>query len=774
MIKDNTLLIIPNHLKQSILLKFSNVLQNIKVITINEFLKEYLFDYEKKTIYYLMNKYNIKYEVASVYLKNIYYIENKKYNSNKLNKLVEIKTELDKEGLLIYNPLFKDKIKNMNIIFYDFEYIDKFYLKLIEELKQFTSVEIISDIENSDYNHKIYELKDINNELSFAASKICELIKDGVDINNIVLLNVTDEYLIALRRIFSIFNIPVNIPTTDSILSTKIGNFFIENLDYDINKTSQKLNNEFNLNDENNLDIYNKIIAICNSYGWIDDFTNIKELLIRDLSNTKIKEKKLTNAVNIKDINEYLPNNNDYVFLLGFNQGSVPVLEKDEDYINNKLKQELGLETTTEMNVIHNKNILTKIKNIKNLWITYKKSGTAGSLELSTLNDELNYEVIHNNKINYNHSNLFNLLELSKGLDLFIKYGEKSNDLDLLNNNYQDNDYRTYNNKFSGINKSYENLSLSYSSMDNYYKCAFRYYVSSVLKLNIYEENFMNYIGSLFHYCLSKKEELILDESWEKFITKHKLDFTYKELFFLDKLKEELKFIFETIETQKEYTTFNIEEYEKYIEVIKGDSKFVGIVDKILMSGDNAVIIDYKTGNPLLDLTNIEYGLGLQLPIYLYLLKKNNPNLNIIGFYLQKILPSLITSDPTKTLTTQKRNLLKLQGYSISDEELLNKFDKTYVDSELIKGMKVGNNGFYHYSKTLTKKNMEKVTEIIDEKIEAAIKNIKENNFEINPKKIGNENIGCAFCKFKDICYMNEKDIVRLKEIDNLDFLGGE
>ena len=191
--------------------------------------------------------------------------------------------------------------------------------------------------------------------------------------------------------------------------------------------------------------------------------------------------------------------------------------------------------------------------------------------------------------------------------------------------------------------------------------------------------------------------------------------------------------------------------------------------------------MENKTGNPSLDLTNINYGLGLQLPIYLYLLKKANPAINIIGFYLQKILPSLITNDHTKTLASQKRNLLKLQGYSISDEALLNKFDKTYIDSELIKGMKVGNNGFYHYSKTLTKTHMDKITNIIDEigglniTLEnEAITNIKDNNFTINPKKIGNENVGCAFCKFKDICYMNEKDIVRLKEIDNLDFLGGE
>lgn len=774
MIKDNTLLIVPNHLKQSILLKLNNSLTNIKVMTINEFLKEYLFDYTKQTIYYLMTKYNIKYDIANIYLKNIYYVENKDYNNDKLNKLVEIKNELSKEGLLVYNRLFKNKLKNKNIVFYNFDYIDKFYLKIIGELKEITNVEIINDNKNNNYTHDIYELKDVNSELEFVASKICELIKNGVDINNIILLNVTEEYLVPLKRIFSIFNIPINIPSSDNIMGTKIGNFFIDNLDSDINNTIQNLSKEFNLKNENNLDIYNKIISICNSYNWVKDFTSIKEILINDLSNSKLTKKILTNAVNIKCIKEYLSSDNDYVFLLGFNQGSVPVLEKDEDYISDNLKSILDLELTYERNVIHSKNILNKIKNIKNLWITYKKEGVAGTLELSTLNDELNYQVIHNNKINYKYSKLNNLLMMSKYFDSYIKYGEKDLDLELLNSNYPRNNYRTYDNKFTGLDKIHENLTLSYSSIDNYYKCAFRYYVNSVLKLNIYEENFMNYIGSLFHYALSKKEENSLEVSWEEFIDKNKRQFNNKELFFLDKLKKDLKFILEVIENQKEYTTYNGEEYEKYIEINKGDSKFVGIIDKILTLGDNAVIIDYKTGNPSLDLTNINYGIGLQLPIYLYLIKKVNHNINITGFYLQKILPSLITGDHVKTLASQKRNLLKLQGYSISDEELLSKFDKTYVDSELIKGMKVGNNGFYHYSKTLTKKNMDKITEIIDEKINDAIKNIKENNFAINPKRIGNENIGCAFCKFKDICYMNEKDIVRLKEVDNLDFLGGD
>ena len=45
-IKNDTLLIVPSHLKKDILLEISlsNVLKNIKLMTIDEFLKNYLFD----------------------------------------------------------------------------------------------------------------------------------------------------------------------------------------------------------------------------------------------------------------------------------------------------------------------------------------------------------------------------------------------------------------------------------------------------------------------------------------------------------------------------------------------------------------------------------------------------------------------------------------------------------------------------------------------------------------------------------------------------------
>lgn len=775
-LKDNTLLIIPNHLKETILLSFCDELKNIKIMTESEFLKKYYFDYDLETIYYLMNKYKLKYEVVLIYLKNLYYVENKEYSNEKLNKLVEIKKELEEHNLLKYKPLFLNKLKSMNIVFYNFYDLDKFYLNLIDNLKKITSVEVINEENNCYYEHKIYEFKNAEEEVEFVATKICELVLSGVNINNIVLLNNSDIYTNHIKRIFKYFSIPINIKDNNSLLGTKMGTFFLENINSDISKTFELLEINFELKNSLNLEIYNRLITISNKFSFVSDYMEIKELLKVELLNTKLSDVILDEAVKVEVLEDYIPNDNEYVFLLGFNQGECPKNLKDEDYINDLLKVKLNLSTTTSKNIIHNKKIISIIKNAKNLWITYKLNGEQGSLTVSSLNEKLNYEVIHNIKISYNYSNLNNNLKLARYMDDYLKYGSKNEDLDLLNNTYKNNVYRKYDNKFNGIKKTSENITLSYSSMDNYYKCSFKYYISSILKLNCYEETFMTYIGSLFHYVLSKKDNLSLEDSITEFMNNNPKEFTNKENFFLEKLKKDLEFILDVIKKQKDYTNFHNALYEKYIEIPKGNDKFIGIVDKILLNDNKTLgaIVDYKTGNPSLELNYIEYGLGLQLPIYLYLINKINPDIEIVGFYLQKILPSLITRNPLKDITSQKRDLLKLQGFSLSDEEKLSEFDKTYIDSELIKSMKVGNNGFYAYSKTLTKNNMENIVKIIDQKIDEALTNIHNNNFDINPKVINNKNIGCEYCKFKDICYMTEKDIVRLKDIDNLDFLGGD
>ena len=115
-----------------------------------------------------------------------------------------------------------------------------------------------------------------------------------------------------------------------------------------------------------------------------------------------------------------------------------------------------------------------------------------------------------------------------------------------------------------------------------------------------------------------------------------------------------------------------------------------------------------------------------------------------------------------------------IKGYSINDESLLEQFDSTYKDSEFIRGMKVGKNGFYSYSKTITEQQISEMSKQVEQKIIEAAENILHGNFPVNPKRIGDELIGCRYCKFRDVCYKTEKDIVSLEKIDSLDFLGGE
>ena len=61
--------------------------------------------------------------------------------------------------------------------------------------------------------------------------------------------------------------------------------------------------------------------------------------------------------------------------------------------------------------------------------------------------------------------------------------------------------------------------------------------------------------------------------------------------------------------------------------------------------------------------------------------------------------------------------------------------------------------------------------EIVNNKVDEAIEDIQNVNFDINPKRIDNELIGCKYCKFSDICYKNEKNIINLKSQNYEEFL---
>jgi ATP-dependent helicase/DNAse subunit B len=184
---------------------------------------------------------------------------------------------------------------------------------------------------------------------------------------------------------------------------------------------------------------------------------------------------------------------------MNFNQGSMPIIYQDEDYITDDLRSIIDLETTLEKNRIENLICKSIINKIKNVIITYKLRSKTSEYYKSNLIDELNIPVIKDYKINVSesYSSLQDKINLSMKLDKLVKYNESDLDIDVLYSNYSSIPYQSYDNSFKGINNSSlinylgNKLKLSYSSIDDYFKCAFKYYINHFMNFKIGKKNFL-------------------------------------------------------------------------------------------------------------------------------------------------------------------------------------------------------------------------------------------------------------------------------------------
>lgn len=785
-LENDSILIVPSQIKEKILTEMDkkSKLFNVKLMEINEFKRKYFFDYTTETIFYVMKHYNYDYEFSLDIINNLYFLSSEIYDHEKLKFLLNIKNELINNNLLIFDNVFKIALENKKIYVYGYDYINNFYKKMFSTL----NVNYI-DQNISKFNHDIMEFDTIQDEVIFVANKICELIENKIDLNKIKIINPSSDYNATIKRIFNLFNLPFYF-NNNYLISTKISNIFFEILSNDIVETLEKLKETISLNDELEQTEYNQIVKICNKYNWCSNFLDIKNNLIYEFSNTKIDIKKEANYIEFVSLENNFFYDDEYVFLIGFNQNTYPKTVKDDDFLNDEVKKFLSLETTTEINKINYNILVNKWYSIKNLFISYKLKSPFNSFYRSQIIDDLNLNVVKNYNCNIHYSVLNDKLNLATILDNYLKYGEESQDLELLYSNYPSINYKTYNNQYTKIDENlfrkYLNnkLSLSYSSINNFYKCSFRYYMENILNLQISSNEFSLFIGNLFHYILSimYNEDFNFSDSFETYVNENYEFNTYKESFFINKLKKELEFIIDNIKEQDKFTSFDSHKFEQLIKIDLSkdnyDITFKGIIDKISYkkeAGNTLIsIIDYKTGNPNLNLNNIIYGIDMQLCIYAYLSSKLKLFANplLVGIYLQKTLNNEININKNKQYITMKQENLKLQGYSNSNESILKVFDNTYTDSKLIKGMKVSSKGFYAYSKVFDQAMLNSILNIVENNIDEARDKILNREFYINPKKIGVKNlIGCENCTYKELCFMTEDNIINLKEYKNLEFL---
>lgn len=756
--------VITNEFNKIELLKKINIekkFNNNKFLTFKELKKKLFFDYDDRSLEYIINKYNVNINIAKIYLDNLYFL--KEIDDEKVIFLNNLKKELDEQNLLIYDDKFRKYMLNQKVTVYGKDVLTK------EEKLILDGIDYkLESGEKNNYKPCVYEASDIREEVEYVVIEIKKLLKKGININNIKLI-ASKEYYKHLEYYFKLFKVPINIESSAFFLSLSISKEFLKFYDNkEIDEVIENLSSKYSN--------VNELITIINKSVQVKGKNIRKEFIKRDLKQAKVSNVVYKNAIELHSLEEVY-SENDYVFLLGFNIGSYPKVKKDDDFLSDNIKTKLGLDTSLEINKLNKDNVINLIYNIPNLSISYSIHGDNGALYPSSLIEDLGLVVKTidiDKKVSF--SKKYSELEYAMDLDNLYKYNDESKYLKVYQNNLNI-PYREYNNKFTSIDnvllkeKLEEGVTLSYTSLETYNECSFRYYLSKILNLNVFEETFKTVIGQIVHHILEIgiNKEIDIEKEISLFIKELDFEFKERELFYIHILAKEIDFLLKYLKEQRKTSSLNDYLFETELNVEKEYNgvgvNFKGFIDKVMTTKYNdkevIAVVDYKTGDKNVKLDTLEYGLNMQLPIYLYLLKTSDrfKDSIIAGFYIERVLNNVLNRDKVKSLETLKKDNLRLSGYTNSNETIMSLLDSNYKDSKMIKGLRFKKDGsFYSTSKVLSNEEMNNLIIKVNEIIDDVIKNIVEGNFKINPKVLGGKNIACTYCKFKDICFKTKDD----------------
>lgn len=788
-IKANECLVIsPIAYKDSIIEELSetSIFYHAKFLTKKELKEKLFWSYSPTALYEFSKEYQIPVENAQIILEALY------ANINVLEKkeLIEQKRWLEEKKHIIYHPEFLEYIKGKVVYVYGYSRCEmKMFLS---KLEKYCTIEFIE--EQGEFSPSIYEYETIEEEVVGVAQKIVELLDVNVPINKIFICNLNDDYKSIINRIFHCFHIPFEKNEKHPLFFYEWTQKFLSMLTPDM--TMSQIENFFNTleeeypsNNELYHDFYEETYNILNKYYQKKRIVkDIYDILLYELKNTFLPNKKMLDACKIVDFYTYPFKQDDYIFIVGVNHTEFPKIKKDDDFYSDKEKERLNMPTSIEQNKDVEEKTTKKIMSLPNITLTYKKRSPFKEYIPSNLLKK--WPLIPEKDI-YDYSNkVYNTYLLNSALDDYMNYNIKKKELiDLFG--IEEIKYKSYDNSYKKIKeevffKHIKECTLSYTSMQKYFECPFKYYIENILNVRApFIETPSILVGNLFHSILEKyfKEKERLDE-----IIKEELE--KLEIWPLEK-KELLNTIYENeirrlillLEEQNKRSMFTPTFFEH--EILFSDERKIkfnlyGIVDKILTCEDKdyayIIVIDYKTSTTTADVSNLPYGLNMQLFYYLYLIKEHEmfKNYTIAGTYISPILEKMPTYKEGDTIDKLYQEQAKLNGFTIKRSDIIERLDKEYKVGSYIKGLAVKSDGEFRKNNNLISTPiMDKLLQIVEQKVEDIKKGIEQRDFNIEAKRFTGEStcFSCEYCKYKDICYKKAKDIKTMKKYKGLEFL---
>ena len=342
-------------------------------------------------------------------------------------------------------------------------------------------------------------------------------------------------------------------------------------------------------------------------------------------------------------------------------------------------------------------------------------------------------------------------------------------------------------------------LTFNISMIENYARCPFSYYIKYGLKAKdrkIYEltapdlGNFMHEILDEFTNSIREENMSWSDLSYEKcksrineLVDKQLLEnkgsifnSSKRYRYFTDRFKRMLTKSVTIISEQMKHSDFKVYKNEfsfgnyKDGEPIKldlpsGDEVFLkGRIDRIdtaEIDGNTYIrIIDYKSGYKKFDLSELYYGIQIQLLVYIDALLKNSEYIlktqAVPGaiFYFRIDDPIINVKGRMSEEAVKKEILkkLKLDGLMLKDPKIVKAMDNDIEGTSLIIPAGFKKDGdFSSKSAVVTERQFEALRKYVNDKMIELCEDMISGKITIEPIKQG-LNVPCTYCEYTSIC----------------------
>ncbi len=178
-------------------------------------------------------------------------------------------------------------------------------------------------------------------------------------------------------------------------------------------------------------------------------------------------------------------------------------------------------------------------------------------------------------------------------------------------------------------------------------------------------------------------------------------------------------------------------------------------------------VVDYKTGKKAFDLTDVRYGLGIQMLLYLFTLQKEGgayfgrpvEPAGVLYMPARDIILRADRAVPPDKLEDMLRRELRRTGMLLGEPEVLTAMEHSALDAPCYLPVGTTKDGAVQgllSSVVVNAAQMGKMARYIDSLLHRVAREIGDGNIDADPCTRGPQDSACAWCAFQAACWFDE------------------